>query len=206
MNIHEKLHQQFVIPVIRNQNEEDLYSLCRALIDGGLSALEITLMSESAFKVISKLSQDTSLLIGAGTVTNEVSCQKAMDAGAKFLVSPGLNENIILLARKNSIPFIPGVLTPTEVMRAMNLELDLLKIFPISSVGGTDYLKNLSGPFPALKFMATGGIELNMISDYKKANAHCIGLGSNLTPKELLSKKDWKGISSFIQKTMEKKF
>lgn len=181
--IMEKLHEQYVIPVLRETDEEKLYSLAKNLAEGGLKVLEVTLMSETALKVIKRLSTEKELIIGAGTVLDQSSAQKAIEAGAKFLVSPGLNEGAVVFARNHNIPFIPGVMTPTEIMQATSLGCEVIKIFPISTMGGVSYLKNLKGPFPKLKVMASGGIGLSDISDYFKEGTFCVGAGSQLTPE-----------------------
>ncbi len=192
--IMEKLHEQYAIPVIREMDEEKLYSLGKTLAEGGLKVLEVTLMSDSALKVIKRLSADKELIIGAGTILNQASAEKAMEAGAKFLVSPGLNEGAVVFARNNNIPFIPGVMTPTEIMQANSLGCEVIKIFPVSIVGGVSYLKNLKGPFPKLKVMASGGIGLDDVRDYMKEGTFCVGAGSQLTPKDAVKNEDWKKI------------
>jgi 2-dehydro-3-deoxyphosphogluconate aldolase/(4S)-4-hydroxy-2-oxoglutarate aldolase len=194
MNLLEKIHEQFVIPVLRETDEEKLYSLGKALAEGGLKILEITLMSDSALKVIKRLCSESDLVIGAGTVLDQASAEKAIAAGAKFLVSPGLNEGAVVFARNNNIPFFPGVMTPSEIMQATSLGCDIIKVFPISSLGGTSYLKYLVGPFPKLKVMASGGIGLDDIGAYIGIGAFCVGAGSQLTPKEAIKNEDWKKI------------
>ncbi len=194
MSVMDKFTSQYVIPVIRETDEEKLYSLAKSLAEGGLNVLEVTLMNDSAFKVIKRLSTDKDLIIGAGTVLNKEMAQKAQDAGAKFLVSPGLNEEAVTFARESEIPFIPGVMSPTEIMKAMNLKCDVIKIFPVNTLGGISYLKNLKGPFPELKVMASGGIGLDDIRDYFDIGTFCLGAGSQLTPKDAIKNEDWKMI------------
>jgi 2-dehydro-3-deoxyphosphogluconate aldolase/(4S)-4-hydroxy-2-oxoglutarate aldolase len=203
MKFEQELKSQFVIPVIRHQDASDILSLCEALADGGLKVLEITLMSDAAYQVIKKLSLRSDLLIAAGTVLNDEQAKKAIDAGAKLLVSPGLNADAVNYALAHAVPFIPGVLTPTEIIQAHALGCEMVKVFPISSMGGISYIKNLQGPFPKMKFMATGGIEPVEIGDYKKSGVSCIGLGSHLTPKEKITARDWKGITSFVQELLK---
>lgn len=192
--IMEKLSGQYVIPVIRETDEEKLYSLAKSLAEGGLNVLEVTLMSESALKVIKRLSEDKDLIIGAGTVLDQAAAEKAMEAGAKFLVSPGLNEGAVVFARNHNIPFIPGVMTPSEIMQATSLGCEVIKIFPVSVLGGVSYLKNLKGPFPKLQVMASGGIGLDEIREYFQEGTFCVGAGSHLTPKEAIKNGDWKKI------------
>lgn len=190
----EALHRQYTIPVVRETDEEKLYSLGKALAEGGLKVLEVTLMSDDAYKVIKRLAADKDLIIGAGTVLNQEQAERAMEAGAKFLVSPGLEEGSVVFARTNNIPFVPGVMTPSEIMKAMALGCDLVKVFPASTLGGTSYLKSLKGPFPKLKVMATGGIGLSDVRDYFEAGTFCIGAGNELTPRDSIKNEDWKKI------------
>lgn len=199
MSLLDKIHEQFTIPVLRETDEEKLYSLGQSLAEGGLRILEITLMSEAAFKVIKRLSSDKELIIGAGTVLDQEMARKAMEAGAKFLVSPGLNEGAVVFARNNSVPFIPGVLTPSEIMQALSLGCEVVKIFPVTTLGGPAYLKNLKGPFPELKVMASGGISLEDLPEYLKAGAFCVGAGSQLTPREAIKSEDWKKVKELAK-------
>lgn len=194
MSTIDKITLQYTIPVLRETDEEKLYSLAKSLAEGGLKVLEVTLMSDAALKVIKRLTVDKDLTIGAGTVLNADMAKKAQDAGAKFLVSPGLNEEAVIFARNQQLPFIPGVMTPTEIMKAMSLDCEVIKIFPVNTLGGASYLKNLKGPFPQLKVMASGGIGLDDIRDYFEIGTFCVGAGSQLTPRDLIKNEDWKKI------------
>ncbi len=195
---------QYVIPVIRHTKEDELYKLCLALAEGGLKVLEVTLMSEAAFSVIKKLSERNDLIIGAGTVLNKDHASRAIASGAKFLVSPGLDEESINYSQSQNIPFIPGVITPSEVMRAHNLGLNLLKLFPASTFGGLEYVKNLRGPFPQMKWMLTGGITPADVPMFKKAGITCVGLGNHLTSQALVEKEDWEGITTLTKNLLKK--
>lgn len=198
-----KITDQYVIPVLRNPDGETLLQTALALANGGLRVIEITLMSEEAYKVIETLSKDPTLLIGAGTVLNVQDAQRAIEAGAKFLVSPGLEENSVIYAHKRDIPFIPGVLTPTEVMKAQSVGCHMLKFFPSSAVGGTTYLKLIKAPFPDLQWMCTGGIGFEDIKNYRDAGAECIGMGGQLTPPKLVQSKQWSEITKLAQRARE---
>ncbi len=200
MNLIEHFHNQFAIPVLRETREESLYSLVEAIAEGGLPIVEITLMSDSAFSVIKRLAPHANMIVGAGTVTTLDEAKKAIDAGAKFLVSPGMPIKAIEYAHEQKIPFYPGVLTPTEIMTARDLGCELLKIFPISSVGGTSYLQNLKGPFPKLRWMATGGVKLGDLKGYMDAGTTCVGIGNQMTPNEMINMKDWNGLTKEAQK------
>ena len=203
MNILEALNKQFAIPVLRETREDHLEGLSRAIANGGMNVLEITLMSDVAFNVIKKLSKENGLIIGAGTVTTLDEAKKAIDAGAKFLVSPGLPARAVEYAHSQSVPFYPGVLTPTEIITARDLGCELMKIFPVSSVGGASYIKSLRGPFPQLKWMATGGVSLDDVKTYMNAGTFCVGIGNQLTPNEMINAKNWKGLSDIARIYLE---
>lgn len=177
MNFYEQLQKQFVIPVLRETDGSKLEALALDLAAKGSKILELTLMSDAGITVIKKLSSRSDLIIGAGTVLNEDLAKKAVDSGAKFIVTPGFTHSVQKVSEQNKIPFIPGVLTPTEIMHAMTHGCDLIKLFPISSVGGASYLKQLNGPFPNTKWMPSGGIRIDDIKEYKDAGAFCIGIG-----------------------------
>lgn len=202
MSLERIIEEQFVIPVIREKDEETLYSICMALSDGGMKVLEVTLMSEAALKVIKRLSKEKDLTIGAGTILNSQDAKQSLEAGSRFLVSPGLDEASVIYARSNNVLFIPGVMTPSEVMRAKSLGCEMVKVFPVTSLGGVNYLKNLSGPFPGMKWVATGGILPVDVLHYHDAGVTAVGLGSHLTPKEKIQKKDWKGIAEIARALM----
>lgn len=198
MDIKQELNLQYAIPVLRHQEEDTLYEICQALVQAGMKVLEVTLMSEAAYAVIKRLASEK-VIVGAGTVLNHTQAKRALDAGASFLVSPGLNAEAVEYSFSQNVPFIPGVLTPTEIMKASQLGCELVKIFPVSSMGGPGYLEALKGPFPHVKWMATGGVSEKDIPLYKKAGAHCVGLGGNLTPKNLIEAKDWKALTTLAQ-------
>jgi 2-dehydro-3-deoxyphosphogluconate aldolase/(4S)-4-hydroxy-2-oxoglutarate aldolase len=191
MTLIENLQRQYLIPVIRENSADLLEGTCLAMAAGGLTILEVTLMSDAAFSVIQKLSSKNNLTIGAGTVLNVEQAQRAIDNGAKFLISPGLNLDIVDLAKEEGIPIFPGVLTPSEIMAAQAEGCETLKIFPISAVGGAAYLSALKGPFPNLKWMPTGGVTLETVPDFRRAGALCVGMGGKLIPQDAVQAKDW---------------
>jgi 2-dehydro-3-deoxyphosphogluconate aldolase/(4S)-4-hydroxy-2-oxoglutarate aldolase len=195
----ERVQEQFAIPVLRHTDGAVLRQLVRALADGGLAVLEITLMSPAALEVIRESSAHPGLVIGAGTVLDARQAEEAMDAGAQFLVSPGLDEGAVAAAQKRGVPFIPGVMTPSEIMRARALGCTLVKLFPSGSLGGTDFLKNLRAPFPDTGFMCTGGVAPADIPTYLAAGAYAVGLGGQLTPADAIAKGEWATISNLAR-------
>lgn len=193
-----ELSKQFIIPVVRETDAGALERLAMALADGGLKILEITLMSDGAYQVIENLTK-RGLTIGAGTVLNVYQAKGAIDAGAKFLVSPGLNADVVKTAQSVKTPIYPGVLTPTEIMQAAALGCEELKIFPISAVGGVSYLNSLKGPFPSMKWMPSGGVSLENFRDFKKAGCVCVGMGGKLVAPEMIAAKNWSGLKQIAE-------
>lgn len=182
MEIVNQINSQFIIPVVRLDSKEIVLKYCQALKEANFLIQEITLTTPGAFEIIQELSK-TGVIVGAGTVLNIKDAQDSVEAGAKFLVSPGLSEDLAEYCIENDILYIPGVATPSEVMKALDYNLKYLKVFPSSSLGGPKYLKNLKGPFPQIECMMTGGIGIQDIQDYKSAGAYAVGLGKLVNPE-----------------------
>ena len=156
-----------VIPVVVIKDINETEKTLSALRGGGINCAEITFRTacaEEAIKLGAKLFPDMN--IGAGTVINEEQAIRAVNAGAKFIVSPGFSEKVALYVRKQGIPYYPGCVTPTEIMRALELGITTVKFFPSSVYGGLKALKALSGPFPQVKFIPTGGVDLTNLKEF----------------------------------------
>jgi 2-dehydro-3-deoxyphosphogluconate aldolase/(4S)-4-hydroxy-2-oxoglutarate aldolase len=162
----EQVLKKRIIPVVAIHDADNANPLADALIQGGLPCAEITFRTDAALSVMTKLSGRDDILVGAGTVLNLESAKAALDAGAGFIVSPGFNPNVVQFCLERSIPVIPGICTPTDLMMAMELSLGLVKFFPAESMGGLKTLKAISAPFPSMKFIPTGGINARNLSDY----------------------------------------
>lgn len=193
------IQTQFVVPVVRHTDPAVLKNIVLALSQGGMKVIELTLMDPACLRVINELSGRGDLIVGAGTVTSEASAEAALAAGAKFLVSPGLNEKAVKLAQSRNVPFIPGVLTPSEIMRAQELGIDLVKLFPIQSMGGVNYIKLLRGPFPHMRWMCTGGVSTEDVGTYRHAKIFSVGIGGQLMPEAALKNQDWAEITRLAQ-------
>lgn len=156
-----------VIPVVVINKLEDTVSTLKALKDGGINCAEITFRTACAEDAI-KLAVETfpDMNIGAGTVINKSQAVKAVKAGAKFLVSPGLSIEVAKYAKKCNIPYFPGCVTPTEIMTALELGINIVKFFPANVYGGLKSLKALSAPFPQIKFIPTGGVDLTNLAEF----------------------------------------
>jgi 2-dehydro-3-deoxyphosphogluconate aldolase/(4S)-4-hydroxy-2-oxoglutarate aldolase len=166
-----------VIPVLEIDSAQRAVPLVEALRAGGLPVAEITLRTDAALESIRLIARDASgVTVGAGTVINREQAQAACEAGAQFLVSPGLMEEVVVWAQENQIPILAGAVTPTEMIRAINLGLDILKFFPAETMGGLPALKAMSDPFPQLSFIPTGGIRLENLAEYlQMKKIHAVG-------------------------------
>ena len=176
-----------IVPVIRASSPAEARFAAEAIWHGGISIAEITMTVPGALEVIAELARTTpEVLVGAGTVLNPEAARKCLDAGAKFLVSPGLNVKTIELAAKEGVPIMAGALTPTEVITAWEAGADFVKIFPCSQVGGASYIRALKGPLPDVPMVPTGGVNLDTAADFLAAGAAALGVGSELLQKEAL--------------------
>lgn len=162
-----RLEQIAVVPAIILEDAGHAELLAEALIEGGLPCAEITLRTPASMEVLSRMEPySDQLLLGAGTVLNTTQADQAIDAGAQFIVSPGMDEKLIRHCQDRNILIIPGACTPTEVMLAVNLGLECVKFFPSHAYGGLPVLRALQGPFPHMRFMPTGGITMETLSEY----------------------------------------
>jgi 2-dehydro-3-deoxyphosphogluconate aldolase / (4S)-4-hydroxy-2-oxoglutarate aldolase len=185
-----------VIPVIVLEDAADAVPLARALLAGGLAVLEVTLRTEAALQSIRAITREVpQAIVGAGTVLSERDLVAAREAGAHFAVSPGSTASLLASARSFGLPFLPGVMTPTEVVAAVAADYRILKFFPAAQAGGVDMLKAFAGPFPDVKFCPTGGISLANAPEFLSlSNVCCVG-GSWITPADSIRAADWSTIT-----------
>jgi len=162
----ERLKLLRVIPVVTIERAEDMAPVADTLVEGGLPCVEITFRTPAAADAIRTISDRTDILIGAGTVLSIHQVKTAMDAGARFIASPGFNLNVAGYCMKNNIVHTPGVCTPTEIEAALDAGLYVLKFFPAEACGGLDMLKAVSGPYKAVEFIPTGGINARNLARY----------------------------------------
>ncbi len=189
-----------VLPVLAIDRVDQALPLAAALLEGGIFTLEVTLRTPVALEVIRTIARAfPEARVGAGTVTTPGALQLAADAGACFAVSPGLTWALAEAARVAAIPLLPGVMTPTDAMAAMDLGYPLLKLFPAEQAGGIPMLKALAGPFSQLQFCPTGGITAQSAPAYlAQPNVVCVG-GSWLAPRALLEAGDWAAIRALAR-------
>ncbi|MFC3532723.1 bifunctional 4-hydroxy-2-oxoglutarate aldolase/2-dehydro-3-deoxy-phosphogluconate aldolase [Vogesella facilis] len=191
------LRQSPVMPVIVVNDAAVAVDLARALVAGGIRTLEITLRTKAALAAMRRIRDEVpDALVGAGTVRTRAHLEAALDAGAQFGLSPGLTPELAAAARASGVPFIPGVATASEAMRAQDEGFDILKLFPAEAVGGIKLLKALAGPLPELRFCPTGGIDASNAGNYLALpNVLAVG-GSWLTPEAALAAQDWDKITA----------
>ncbi len=177
-----------VVPVVRAGSAREARMAADAVCEGGIPIVEITMTVPGAVDVIRELTKSASsdVLVGAGTVLNAEAARRCLDAGAQFLVSPGLNLPIVAVAKREGKVVMAGALTPTEVMAAWEAGADFVKIFPCGQVGGAKYIKALKGPFPQISFVPTGGVNLNTAAEFIEAGAAALGVGGELVQAEAL--------------------
>jgi 2-dehydro-3-deoxyphosphogluconate aldolase/(4S)-4-hydroxy-2-oxoglutarate aldolase len=171
-----------IVPVVRAANLDEARRAIDAICTGGISIIEVTMTVPNAPAMIQELVRQygTSVLTGAGTVTTAKQAEICLDAGAQFLVSPGLSVPVLQTAARCGILAIPGALTPTEVMSALEAGSKLIKIFPCGSAGGPKHIKALKAPFPETRLIPTGGVNLGNAADYFAAGSFALGVGADL--------------------------
>ena len=178
----EKIKEVGIIPVIRARSHEKAQTVIKALIAGGIDVLEVTMTIPNAVELIARLTGEyrNATVIGAGTVLDKQTAEKCIEAGAKFIVSPILDLETVSFCNENEIAVLAGALTPTEIFAAWKAGADLVKVFPVSAMGGISYLKAIKTVFPQIEFVPTGGINLENAVDYIKAGAFAVGMGGEL--------------------------
>ncbi len=194
------LHISPVMPVIVVHDAGLAADLAAALVAGGIRSLEVTLRTPAALAVIRRMRDAVpDAWVGAGTVLDRTQWEQARDAGAQFGVSPGLTQDLATAVREGPVPFLPGVATVSEAMRAREAGFSTLKFFPAEAAGGRALLKSLHGPLPELRFCPTGGIHAGNASDYLALpNVVCVG-GSWLVPEDALAARDWARITALAR-------
>ncbi|MCL2783968.1 MAG: bifunctional 4-hydroxy-2-oxoglutarate aldolase/2-dehydro-3-deoxy-phosphogluconate aldolase [Propionibacteriaceae bacterium] len=192
-----------IIPVIVIHDAEDAEPLGEALIAGGLPMAEITFRTEAAAESIAIMSEIDGLTVGAGTVVTTAQVELAVEAGAKFLASPGCRADVIREAQLAGRPILPGTVTPSEIMAAAALGIDTVKFFPANLYGGATAIKALAAPFTSVKFVPTGGVSPENLTDYLQLDCVPAVGGSWMVPADLIKAKDFSAISSLCRQAVE---
>ena len=199
-----RMSQLRIIPVVSVREEAQAVPMARALAEGGLPAAEITFRTSAAEGAISAIAREApEVLLLAGTVLDFPTASRAVEAGAAGIVSPGTNPEVVAWCLKRGIPVLPGCATPTEAEACLRMGLSAVKLFPAEAVGGAALLKALSGPYPQLKFMPTGGISPQNLGAYLALpNVFCCG-GSWLAPQSKMDAGDWAGIAALARQALD---
>jgi len=191
-----------VVPVVVLDNLSFATPLADALVGGGLGCAEVTLRTSASLEVISVMAARGDMLVGAGTVLTCDQVDEAHEAGAHFLVSPGLDRDVVVRAQSLGIPIVPGAATATEIQAALRLGLSHLKFFPAVPAGGLDVINALHGPFPSVRFMPTGGITMSTLDGFISHPAIFAVGGSWMVPRSLLDTGDFTGVRRLTQDTV----
>jgi 2-dehydro-3-deoxyphosphogluconate aldolase / (4S)-4-hydroxy-2-oxoglutarate aldolase len=193
-----------VIPVLTIEREKDAVPLAHALLEGGLSLIEVTLRTPAAPAAIAAIARELpQIVVGAGTVQRPADVVQACAAGARFLVSPGMTAELAGAALATELPYLPGVATPSEVMAARDLGICFLKLFPAKAVGGLALLRALAPVFPGVAFCPTGGIDERSAREYLALpNVPIVG-GSWMAPKEAIAAGDWERVRRLAERAKE---
>ena len=203
-HILKEIESKKIVPVVKLDRAADAKPLAETLCASGLPLAEITFRTaaaEESIRIIAKEFPD--MLVGAGTVVNEEQARKALDAGAKFIVSPGFSRKVTEYALNHDVMIFPGICTPTELMMALEYDLPVVKFFPAKQYGGLDTINALSAPFPGLRFMPTGGINQTNILDFLTSGKIIACGGSWMVADKLINSGDFKEIGRLTAEAVE---
>lgn len=198
--------QNKLLPAVTIPNANTGLSVAEALLEGGLNIMEVTFRTSATAEAVSVIAKEfPEMNVGAGTILSTDQVSAAKNAGAKFGLAPGLNENIIKEAGDQDFPFIPGVMTPSEIERALELDCKLLKLFPASDLGGVDFIHSLEGPYShtGVKFLPMGGIDLSNIRQYLQCESVIAAGGSWMTPGAAIAKGKFQKITKLVRDSLK---
>ncbi|GHV71046.1 hypothetical protein AGMMS49928_21210 [Spirochaetia bacterium] len=199
----EELEKIGIVPVIKIDDVEKAAPLARALAAGGIPAAEVTFRTAQGEEAIRRINRDVpEILLGAGTVLSVEQVDRAIDAGAKFIVSPGLNPRVVSHCLKKNIPVIPGCANPSDIEQALELGLDVVKFFPAEQSGGLEYIKAVAAPYPTVKFMPTGGINASNIAKYISYDKILACGGSWMVGADLINSGNFEKITALCREAV----
>lgn len=203
-HILKKLSACGIVPVVVLDNVKDAVPTAKALLAGGVNVMEITFRTAAAADSIKAVTESCpEMLVGAGTVVTLDQCKQALECGAKFIVSPGFDPEVVSWCVERNVPITPGCVTPTEIMAARKLGLNVVKFFPAGVYGGLKAMKALSAPFGGIKFIPTGGVDAKNLKEYLEAPfVHAVG-GSWLCPKKELAAGNFDAVTALCREASE---
>jgi len=193
-----------IIPAIRLSTAEDALFAVDAVSESGIPIAEVTMTTPGAVELISRLARDRpELIIGGGTIIDLRMAQRCLDAGAKFLTSPGLDMHVVEFAVKHNVVVFPGAMTPSEIMAAGKAGADFVKVFPCSLLGGPICIKALKSPFPDIRLIAAGGVTQTNTADFILAGAAAVGIGRDLVNPEAIQRRERSWISELTRRFLQ---
>lgn len=202
-NVLEQISDLGVLPVIKIEKLEQAVPLANALRQGGVNAIEVIVRNEIAFDAIDNIrSSFPDMLIGAGTILTAQLADQAMEAGARYIVTPGYNPQVVRHCLDRGIPIVPGCVTPSEIQTAIDAGLQTLKFFPAGPQGATAAIKLLSGPFPKVRFIPTGGIDFSNMTEYARLECVAAVGGSFMAKADLIQNENWEEIAANCRKAI----
>lgn len=204
MDIYSEIEKIGIVPVVVADEPSEAANLAKALIDGGVPCAEVTFRTPNAAEVIKAMKEAyPDMLVGAGTVLTTEQAERAINAGATFIVSPGLNPTVVRFCQEKGVCVIPGCANPTNVEEAMSLGLSVVKFFPAEQAGGLAMMKAMSAPYSGIRFMPTGGISEKNLYEYASFNKVIACGGSFMVKKELLDNRDYGKITALTKKAVD---
>ncbi len=204
MNITELLSDSPVVPLVQADDPAIAVETSRALAAGGLKVAEVVFRTDRALECLQAVANEVpETIAGAGTVLSASQATAALENGARFIVSPGLDDGVVAVAREHGVPVYPGIMTPSEVQHAFNLGLDTVKFFPASIAGGVPALKALASVFRTMKFMPTGGVSAGNLADFLAVPAVLACGGSWLTPADAIAAGDYNKITALAAQAID---
>lgn len=199
-----KIEEVRIVPVVVLEDVKDAAPLANALCEGGLACAEVTFRTEEAAEVIKEMKKARpDMLVGAGTVLTKEQVDQAVDAGAQFIVSPGLNPEIVEYCVNKNLTIIPGCANPSDVEQALKYHLEVVKFFPAEALGGLKLIKAMSAPYKNVRFMPTGGINPNNVKEYLDFKAIIACGGTWMVPKDAVENKEFDKIEKLTKEAVE---
>ncbi len=203
-SIVELLEASPVVPLVQADDPAVAVQTSRALHEGGLPVVEVVFRTDRALECLAAVAAEVpEVVAGAGTVLSAEQAAAALDAGARFIVSPGLDDGVVEVARERDAPVFPGIVTPSELQHAFNLGLDVVKFFPASIAGGVPALKALASVFRTMRFMPTGGVSAGNLADFLAVPAVLACGGSWLTPKDAVARGDFDAVTALAREALD---
>ncbi len=204
MNDFKLVKELGIVPVIQIPDVKLAKPLAKALMEGGVPLIEVMFRNDCAMESIRVIKEEfPHMCAGAGTVLSVEAVERARDAGADFIVAPGFNEEVVKAAMEYGIPILPGCVTPSEIERGMKMGLHTFKFFPARTMGGTDAIRELSGPYPNAEFVVTGGMEMQDIPEYLSFEKIIGAGGGFMAPEQMIREENWEGIKELCNKSIQ---